>query len=169
MTEVESQGCGIQEQAQQDVHRNVEQRVKEVHRGLAEELQDRSGGVHGLRQSGDVRRLKEALRQLRRRVRQMEDTPSISSLSTSEQEGDSDGSRKRPRRDKVWAVPPKHLDSKDPPPRACRLFQDKARAITAEHDDTTDMEPRYGRRGRDRGRTVHHTHYMGYEKSRTSS
>ena len=77
MTEVGGQGCGIQEQAQQDMHRYVEQRVKEVHAGLAEELQDRSGQVHGIRQSGDVHKLQEALRQLRRRVRQMEDTPSI--------------------------------------------------------------------------------------------
>ena len=169
MTEVESQGSGIQEQAQQDMHRYVEQRVKEVHAGLAEELQDRSGRVHRIRQSGDVQKLQEALRQLRRRVRQMEDTPSISSLSTSEQESDSDGSGRRPRCDKVWAVPPKHLSSKDPPPRACRLFQDKARAVTAEHDDTTDEESRYEGRGRDRGRTVDHTRYRGYEKSRPSS
>ena len=49
MTEVESQGSDIQEQAQQDMHRYVEQRVKEVHAGLAEELQDRSGRVHGIR------------------------------------------------------------------------------------------------------------------------
>ena len=82
MTEVESQGCGIQEQAQQDMHRYVEQRVKEVHAGLAEELQDRSGRVHRIRQSGDVQKLQEALRCLRQRVGQMEDTASISSLST---------------------------------------------------------------------------------------
>ena len=49
MTEVESQGSDIQEQAQQDMHRYVEQRVKEVHAGLAEELQDQSGRVHGIR------------------------------------------------------------------------------------------------------------------------
>ena len=169
MTEVERQCCGIQEQAQQDMHRYVEQRVKEVHAGLTEELQDRYGRVHGIHQSGDVQKLQEALRRLSRRVRQMEDTPSISSVSTSEQESDSDGSGRRPRRYKVWAVPLKHLSSKDPPPSACRLFQDKARAVTVEHDDTTDEESRYGRRGRDRGRTVHHTHYRGYEKSRPSS
>ena len=62
MTEVESQGCGIQEQAQQDMHWYVEQCVKEVQAGLAEELQDRSGRVHGICQSGDVQMLQEALR-----------------------------------------------------------------------------------------------------------
>ena len=71
----------------------------------------------------------------------------ISSLSTAEQESDSDGSGRRPRCDKVLAVPPKHLSRKDPPPSACRLFQCKARAVTAEHDDTTDKESRYGGRG----------------------
>ena len=169
MTEVESQGCGIQEQAQQDMHRYVKQRVKGVHAGLAEELQDRSGRVHGISPSGDVQKLQEALRQLHPRVRQMEDTPSISRLSTSEQKSDSDGSRRRPRRDKVLAVPPKHLSSKDPRPSACRLFRDKVRAVIAEHDGTTDEESRYGRQGRARGGTVDHTHYRGYEKSQPSS
>ena len=61
MIEVESQGCGIQEQAQQDMHRYVEQRVKEVRAGLADELQDRSGRLHGIHQSGDVQKLQEAL------------------------------------------------------------------------------------------------------------
>ena len=91
----------------------------------------------------------------------MENTPSISTLSMSEQEDDSDGSRRGPRRDKVLAVPPRHLRSKDPLPSASRLFKDKARAVTAEHDDTMDEELRYARRGHDRGRTVDHTHYRG--------